>query len=91
MDTIHPILNPIILSVLGLFVFLELFLFAFCSYWRFNNSWRWYAIKTVTSLFVIVAIMLNMSDTPVVDAIAISIVSFAFGLDTAHAIYTNRK
>lgn len=91
METIHPILNPIILSVLGMFIILEVFLFAFCSYWRNNNPWRWWAIKSATSLFIIMTIVLNMSDTPIVDVIAIGVVAFAFGLDTAYAICSNRK
>lgn len=83
-------MNTIFLIVIGILLTVELSIIMFCDCWRDNNPWKWFIIKTLTTI-AIVSWFLGEEDVfGMFDIIFVSILSICVGIDLACTI-TNSK
>lgn len=78
--------------VLGLIAF-EIALYMFCEYWRELNPWRWFFVKLVTTISLIIWICWGKETYGICELIAVGIFGVATGIDfaTAHLTASNSK
>lgn len=50
-------MTTIMLIIIGVLLALELGLIMFCEYWRENNPWKWFFVKTLTTLSIVFYIL----------------------------------
>lgn len=78
--------------VLGLIV-IEIALYMFCEYWRELHPWKWFFVKLVTTLSLIIWICWGKETYEIYELIAVAIFGIATGIDftTAHITANNTK
>ena len=66
-------------------------LMMFCEYWRENNPWKWFFIKTFTTLFIVFALLHGAETIEMFELILVSIISICFGIDLTCTILDAKK
>ena len=76
-------MNTILLIIIGILLTVELGMIMFCEYWRENNPWKWFVIKTFTTLFIVFYILHGRETLAWFDLIFVAILAVCFGIDVA--------
>ena len=76
-------MNTILLIIVGILLAIEGALMMFCEYWRENNPWKWFFIKTFTTLFIVFYILHGRETLAWFDLIFVAILAVCFGIDVA--------
>lgn len=86
-------MNIIILIIIAVLLTLELGLIMFCEYWRENNPWKWFFVKTLTTLSIVFYIVHDKEMICGWDMVFCNIIAICIGIDLAYNIinYTNKK
>lgn len=79
--------------ILGILLTIQLFLLAYCGYWRKNNPWKWFSLKTITTMLFVLYIVHDIEMICGWDLIFCSIIAICVGIDFALTVinYTNKK
>ena len=72
--------------ILGIILTIQMFLFAFCAYWRNNNPWKWFAIKTISTVMVIFYIIHDKEMICGWDMVFCAIIAICIGVDLAYTV-----
>ena len=73
----------VMLITICLLLAIEGALMMFCEYWRENNPWKWFFIKTFTTLFIVFYILHGRETLVWFDLIFVAILAVCFGIDFA--------
>ena len=73
--------------VLGLIVF-EIAIHMYCEYWRELHPWKWFFVKLLTTVSVIIMILWGKETYANYELIAVAIFGIATGIDFAHTYIT---
>lgn len=85
-------MNTILLIIIGILLTVELGMIMFCEYWRENNPWKWFIIKTVTTLLIVIYLISGSETFSIVEFVFVSIISTCLGIDfTCTYIDTKKK
>ena len=84
-------MNTILLIIVGILLTVELGMIMFCEYWRENNPWKWFAIKTLTTLIVVIYLLFDAESFDVIDFVFVSIISVCFGIDLTCTLIDSKK
>ena len=71
----------VILITICLLLAIEGALMMFCKYWRENNPWKWFFIKTFTTLLIIFYIVHDMTTFGGWDMMCCGIIGVCLGID----------
>lgn len=81
----------VMLITICLLLAIEGALMMFCEYWRENNPWKWFFIKTFTTLFIVFYLLHGEETIEMFDLIFVSIISICFGIDLTCTIIDSKK
>ena len=73
--------------VLGLIVF-EIAIYMYCEYWRELHPWKWFFVKLVTTVSLIIMICWGKETYENYELIAVAFFGIATGIDFAHTYIT---
>ena len=73
--------------VVGILLTIQLMLLAYCKYWRVNNPWKWFCVKFVTSLLVVIYFVTDEDIISKTDLICSIIIAIGIGIDFALTLY----
>jgi hypothetical protein len=73
--------------VLGLIV-IEIAIYMYCEYWRELHPWKWFFVKLLTTVSVIIMICWGKECYENHELIAVAIFGIATGIDFAHTYIT---
>lgn len=73
--------------VLGLIIF-EIAIYMYCEYWRELHPWKWFFVKLLTTVSVIIMILWGKETYENYELIAVAIFGIATGIDFAHTYIT---
>jgi hypothetical protein len=77
----------IILGIaIGILLTIQLMLFVYCKHWCDNNPWKWFCIKCITSLSIIIYFVGDKDIISKTDLICSIIIAIAIGIDLALTI-----
>lgn len=74
-------MNTIFLIIIGIALSVELSLLMCCKHWCENNPWKWFIIKTLTTLIIVSSIVFDVKSFGKIDLVFVSIISVCFGID----------
>ena len=74
-------MNTILLIIIGILLTVELGMIIFCEYWRENNPWKWFVIKTLTTLLIIFYIVHDMTTFGGWEMMCCAIIGVCLGID----------
>ena len=63
----------------------------FCEYWRENNPWKWFFVKTFTTLFIVFYILHGRETLAWFDLIFVAILAVCFGIDLTCTMLDAKK
>lgn len=69
--------------IVGILLTIQLMLLAYCKYWRVNNPWKWFCVKFVTSLLVVIYFVTDEDIISKTDLICSIIIALGIGIDFA--------
>lgn len=81
----------VMLITICLLLAIEGALMMFCEYWRENNPWKWFVIKTLTTLLIVTYIMFDAEAFGKIDLVFVSIISACIGIDFAYTYIDSKK
>ena len=84
-------MNTILLIIIGILLTVELGMIMFCEYWRDNNPWKWFVIKTLTSFLIVTYIVFDAESFGTIDLVCVSIISVGFGIDFTCTYIDSKK
>ena len=73
--------------VLGLIV-IEIAIYMYCEYWHKLHPWKWFFVKLLTTVSVIIMILWGKETYENYELIAVAIFGIATGIDFAHTYIT---
>ena len=50
-------MNTILLIIIGILLTVEFGMIMYCEYWRENNPWKWFVIKLLTTMSIVIYIV----------------------------------
>lgn len=71
-----------------LFIAIELIIFSFCEYWRELHPWKWFFVKLLTTISLIIIICWGKETYGNYVLIAVALFGIATGIDYATAYNT---
>ena len=84
-------MNTILLIIVGILLTVELGMIMFCEYWRENNPWKWFVIKTLTTFLIVTYIVFDAESFCKIDLVFVSIISVCVGIDFTSTIIDSKK
>mgnify|MGYP003289675927 CR=1 FL=1 len=81
----------IILITIGVLLTIELGLIMFCEYWRENNPWKWFFVKTLTTLLIVFYILHNKEMINGWDLGVCALLGVCLGIDIAYTVMDAKK
>ena len=66
----------------------EIVIFSFCKYWRENNPWKWFFVKLLTTISLIIMICWGKETYGNCELIVVTLFSMVVGIDFAHTYIT---
>lgn len=83
-------MNTILLTI-GILLTVEFVMIMFCGYWRENNPWKWFFIKLLTTVSIIIMICWGKETYEIYELITVALFGIAVGIDFAHAYITSNN
>lgn len=84
-------MNAIFLIIIGILLTVELAMIMYCEYWRENNPWKWFIIKSITTLLIVTYIVFDAESFGKIDLVFVSIISVCIGIDFACTYIDSKK
>jgi hypothetical protein len=84
-------MNTIFLIIIGILLTVDMAMIMYCEYWRENNPWKWFVIKTLTTLLIVTYIMFDAEAFGKIDLVFVSIISACIGIDFAYTYIDSKK
>jgi hypothetical protein len=84
-------MNTIFLIIIGILLTVDIAMIMYCEYWRENNPWKWFIIKTLTTLLIVTYIMFDAEAFGKIDLVFVSIISVCIGIDFACTYIDSKK
>mgnify|MGYP003291197817 CR=1 FL=1 len=84
-------MNIIFLIIIGIALSVELGLLMCCVYWCENNPWKWFVIKTLTTLIIVTSIVFDEVSFGKIDLVFVSIISVCYGIDFICTLIDSKK
>jgi hypothetical protein len=84
-------MNTILLIIIGILLTVELGMIMFCEYWRENNPWKWFVIKTLTTLLIVIYIVNDKELITMFDLIICAVLGAGLGIDFASTYIDSKK
>lgn len=84
-------MNAIFLIIIGILLMVDMALIMYCEYWRENNPWKWFVIKTLTTLLIVTYIMFDAEAFGKIDLVFVSIISACIGIDLTFTLIDGKK
>lgn len=84
-------MNTILLIIIGILLTVELGMIMFCEYWRENNPWKWFVIKTITTLLIVTYLVFDAESIGKIDLVFVSIISVCLGIDFTCTLIDSKK
>lgn len=84
-------MNIIFLIIIGILLTVDMAMIMYCEYWRENNPWKWFVIKTLTTLLIVTYIMFDAEAFGKIDLVFVSIISACIGIDFAYTYIDSKK
>ena len=81
----------VMLITICLLLAIEGALMMFCEYWRENNPWKWFVIKTLTTFLIVTYIVFDAESFCKIDLVFVSIISVCVGIDFTCTIIDSKK
>ena len=81
----------IILITFGILFTLEIWLMISCKYWRENNPWKWFFVKTLTTLSIVFYILHDKEMINGWDLGFCSFLGVCLGIDITCTIMDTKK
>lgn len=76
-------MNVVLLIIIGILLTVELGLWAFCEYWRENNIWKWFFIKTLTTILIVFYLVYDATTISHFELILSGFLGIGIGIDFA--------
>lgn len=83
-------MNTIFLIIIGILLTVELGIIMFCDYWRDNNPWKWFIIKTLSTIAIVSWFLREEKVFGMFDIIFVSILSICVGIDFVCTIINSK-
>lgn len=83
-------MNTILLIIIGILLTVELGIIMFCDYWRDNNPWKWFIIKTLSTIAIVSWFLKGEEAFGMFDIIFVSILSICVGIDLTCTIINSK-
>jgi hypothetical protein len=84
-------MNIIFLIIIGILLTVDIAMIMYCEYWRENNPWKWFFIKTLTTLLIVTYIMFDAEAFGKIDLVFVSIISACIGIDLTFTLIDSKK
>jgi hypothetical protein len=84
-------MNAIFLIIIGILLTVDIAMIMYCEYWRENNPWKWFFIKTLTTLLIVTYIMFDAEAFGKIDLVFVSIISACIGIDLTFTLIDSKK
>lgn len=84
-------MNTIFLIIIGILLTVDIAMIMYCEYWRENNPWKWFFIKTLTTLLIVTYIMFDAEAFGKIDLVFVSIISACIGIDFTCTLIDSKK
>jgi hypothetical protein len=84
-------MNTIFLIIIGILLTVDIAMIMYCEYWRENNPWKWFFIKTLTTLLIVTYIMFDAEAFGKIDLVFVSIISACIGIDLTFTLIDSKK
>lgn len=72
--------------IIGVLLTIQLLMFVYCKHWCDNNPWKWFCIKCITSLSIIIYFVGDKDIISKTDLICSIIIAISIGIDLALTI-----
>ena len=72
--------------ILGLIV-IEIAIYMYCEYWRELHPWKWFFVKLLTTVSIIIMICWGKESYENYELIAVAFFGIATGIDFAHTYF----
>ena len=84
-------MNTILLIIIGILLTVELGMIMFCEYWRENNPWKWFVIKLLTTMSIVIFIVHDKELITRFDLCICAILGVCIGIDFAYTYIDSKK
>lgn len=84
-------MNNILIIIIGVLLTIELAMLMYCEYWRENNPWKWFSLKTITTLLIVFYLIHDVESFTKIDITFASIVAVCFGIDFTCTLIDSKK
>lgn len=84
-------MNTILLIIIGILLTVELGMIMFCEYWREDNPWKWFVIKLLTTLSIIIYIVHDKELITMFDLCMCALLGVSVGIDFAYTYIDSKK
>lgn len=84
-------MNTILLIIIGILLTVELGMIMFCEYWRENNPWKWFVIKFLTTMSIVIYIVHDKELITMFDLCICAVLAACIGIDFAYTYIDSKK
>lgn len=74
-------MENILSFIVLVFILMEASLIMFCDYWRDNNPWKWFIIKTLTTFLIVIWICFGKEHYDAFEVGIALVLGFGMGMD----------
>ena len=84
-------MNTIFLIIIGILLTVELGMIMFCEYWRENNPWKWFVIKLLTTMSIVIYIVHDKKLITMFDLCICAVLGACIGIEFVYTYIDSKK
>ena len=84
-------MNTILLIIVGILLTVELAMIMYCEYWRENNPWKWFVIKLLTTMTIVIYIVHDKELITRFDLCICAVLGACIGIDFTCTYIDSKK